>query len=62
VAGRETRFRDVQRAVAVRREIALGLRIDADWKGPRGGVALNPDRDRLFALTTVGQVVVLTRT
>jgi hypothetical protein len=62
LAGREVRFPEVQHAVAARGQIALGLRIDADWKGPRGGVVLNPDRDRSFTLTAEDRVVVLTRT
>ncbi len=54
------RFDDLSDAVAVRGDIALGVRRVADAHGPSGGIVLNPDRATPLDLADGDQLIVVT--
>ena len=56
----EVTFQQIERKAAAHGEIALGVRAHDSHTGLAGGVALNPSRDRSFALTAADEIVVLT--
>jgi hypothetical protein len=56
VVDRPVRFEDLERAAAVRGEIALGLRL---VRGADAGLALNPDREAEWTLADGDEIVVL---
>lgn len=60
LVGRELTFGEIQDAVSICGEIAVGVRICADSKSIPGGVYLNPERDRRWAFRAEDEVVVLT--
>src|SRR5690606_36955738 len=57
--GREVTFVQIEHAAAAHGEIALGVRSVSSQTG-LAGVALNPARDRSFALGIDDEVIVLT--
>lgn len=57
--GSPVSFRDVQAAATARGETALGVRLYERRTGARGGVALNPGKDRSWPLRPEDEVVVL---
>jgi ion channel POLLUX/CASTOR len=57
---RDVTFREIERAAAAHGETAFGVRPRDTHSTFGGGVALNPSRDRSFALTAEDEIVVLT--
>ncbi len=60
LVGKEANFRDLQDAVSLRGEIALGVRIHADATMRAGGIELNPERRKSWTFSTEDELVVLT--
>ena len=59
LVNREVDFRDVQDAVAMGGDTALGVHIHAESLLPSGGVYLNPDRGKTWAIGPQDEIVVL---
>jgi hypothetical protein len=57
---RDVTFQQIEQAAAAHGEIALGVRPHDSRGAFGGGIALNPVRDRSFALTASDEIVVLT--
>jgi hypothetical protein len=60
LVNREVNFRDVQDAVAMGGDTALGVHIHAESLSPSGGVYLNPDRGTTWNIRPQDEIVVLT--
>lgn len=58
--GAEFRFRDIQRLVAARGDIALGVCMRGDEAQPHGRVRLNPAQDSTWSFGDADEIIVLT--
>lgn len=61
LTGRPIGFAEIQRAVAPRGDVALGLRRADDPEAPPGGIRLNPSRRLSWTLRASDEIVVLRR-
>jgi hypothetical protein len=59
LVNREVNFREVQDAVAMGGDTALGVHIHAESLSPNGGVHLNPDREQPWTIRPEDEIVVL---
>lgn len=60
LASHKKSFLDVQKAVSLHGEIAVGIRIHGKESLPDGGVVLNPPRDKFWEFSENDEIVVLT--
>jgi hypothetical protein len=54
--------RELQVAARARGEIALGVRLSAEFGRPSGGIRLNPDLEDRWTLTKEDEIIVVTTT